>query len=248
MVDRLRFRARKQARRPQRTRHQLAKEEKCVVARAAASILYEPRLETFSRRAPRSNRRFHDARRKRRRTERRPFESQRPRSFAPACCRRRSSFLIASPNRSRGPIRKAGPLADRGFARSATVPRSSTGAAARSEPQAVAPTSSTSHEARTGLRRRAPDVRKFFTARPGKTHSVRLGRNRSTQAGRVRSPRSRNNSASARLATAKVSKHERSESPSKQRERTCHKGRPNYKDEVLQPTFSRRACPALGLR
>ena len=105
----------------------------------------------------------------------------------------------------------------------------------------------TSHEARTGLRRRAPHDRKLFTARPGRTDNARLGHDRSTQAGRGRSRRSRNNSASARLATAKVSKHERSESPSKQRERTCHRARLNFKCDKFFP-FSPLATLCISRR
>ena len=121
--------------------------KKCVVARAAASLLYEPSLETFlaARRARTAKVPRREAPATTHRTT--PVPITRIRSFAPAFCRRRASFLIASPRRSRGPIRAAASRENRGFAKLATVPRSSLDVAVRTGPQAVASLSSTSHEA-----------------------------------------------------------------------------------------------------
>ena len=124
--------------------------KKCVVARAAASILYRPSLETFP--AARRVRTTQVPRRETQATTHRttPVQIARTRSFAPTFYRRRASFLIASPGRSRGPIRAAASRENRGFAKLATVPRSSLDVAARTGPQAVASLSSTSGEAGTG--------------------------------------------------------------------------------------------------
>jgi len=165
-------------------------------------------LETYP--AARSDRtaRVPLRRAERRRTERRPPRITRIRRFAPAFCGRCASFLFASLDRSREP-RPFGirPAASAGLvnkpcpARRSTFPN-------ELGPQAVDSTTAGFWRSR---RRTGVVTHRPATSRPS-TDSVSsrrgLGRDRSTQAGRGRSRRSRNDSASARLATAKVSKPE----------------------------------------
>ena len=74
------------------------------------------------------------------------------------------------------------------------MPRSSTCVPAPTEPQGVIATSSASCEARTGPTSSRTAHSRVPPARSGSTRSVRLGGDRSAQAGRGRSPRSRDDS------------------------------------------------------